>query len=78
MCLGLQEIKIYSEEPVLVLCSALKWRVAIVAKQGMTIEHYLDPLNPQWLGFAIWSGLALVQFKKKMSVKLFLNKVDHF
>ena len=28
-----QEIKITMEEQILVLCSALKWRVAIVAKQ---------------------------------------------
>ena len=30
---GWQEIKILLEEQVMVLCSALKWRVAIVAKQ---------------------------------------------
>ena len=30
----------------------------------MTVGNYLDPLNPQWSGFAIWSGLALVQFQK--------------
>jgi hypothetical protein len=33
LSLGWQEVKILSEEQILVLCSALKWRVAIVAKQ---------------------------------------------
>ena len=33
LSLGWQEIKILSEEQVLVLCSALKWRVAIATKQ---------------------------------------------
>ena len=33
LSLGWQEMKILSEEQVLVLCIALKWRVAIVPKR---------------------------------------------
>ena len=33
----------------------------------------LDPLNPKWLGFVIWSGLAWSSFKKGFSFFFMLN-----
>ena len=43
----------------------------------MTIRHCPDPLNSQWLGFAIWFGVGIGPFSKKMSVKRIENPCNH-
>ena len=45
--------------------------------QGVSIGHYTNLLNPQWLGFAIWLGLALVHFQKKLDVKVIQLNVQN-
>ena len=71
-------------EQILVLCSALKWRVAIVAQWWMPMAKpaRVWPLGTTgwttltqigWvLWQVIWSGLPLHQFKKRLAVKAFL------
>ena len=44
------------------------------ARVHVTIGHYLDPLNPQWLGFAIWSGLALVHLQKNWLLRVIFDQ----
>ena len=43
---------------------------------------YLESVNTQWLGFAIWSGLAYVQFQKKLAfnqtLTMYYGKVGVF
>ena len=39
----------------------------------LTIEHYPDPLNPQWLSFAIWLGLALVHIQENWLLRVIFD-----
>jgi hypothetical protein len=64
--LGWQEIKILPGEQVLVLCSALKWRTAIVAKQKAPTAKpaRVYPLALSGSHGSTMVGLALVHFQK--------------
>ena len=73
--LGWEEIKVHLGEQVLVLCSGLKWKFAIVAKQRAPIakparlgcDHWAlsGSLEPTMVGFRDLVGVGIGPFSKK-------------
>ena len=77
LSLGWQEIKNLSEEQVLVLCSALKWRVAIVAKRRapMAKPTRMWPLGTIRIPWTHNGWVGIGPLSKKLAVKVFSTKI---
>ena len=39
---------------------------------GVTIGYWPDPLDPNWMGFVVWSGLALHHLQKNWLLRVWM------
>ena len=73
LSLGWQEIKIAAKGNPLLLCNALKWRVAIVPKQRVPMAKPVRVLagtpRPKTSVFDDFIGFAIAPVSKKLAVK---------